>query len=139
MKDFEKEIVDDKLTQADLIKLMLHNAQHMATREEVKEDISRVETTLKQDISRVETTLKEEISRVETTLKEEISRVETTLKEDISRVETTLKKDISRVETTLKQDNKELSKRMDRFMFWSLGLTITSTFLILGLIYKTIP
>ena len=38
MQDCDKEIVDDKLTQADLIKLMLHNAQHMATREEVKSD-----------------------------------------------------------------------------------------------------
>ena len=177
MTEVEKNIADGNLTQKEIIQLLLHNAQHMATREEVKsdivrledkasnlatrdalskveialkedisrvettlkEDISRVEITLKEDISRVEITLKEDISRVETTLKEDISRVETTLKEDISRVETTLKEDISRVETALKTDNKELSKRVDRFMFWSLGLTLTSTFLILGLIYKTMP
>jgi hypothetical protein len=54
VKDYDKEIVDDKLTQADLIKLMLHNAQHMATREEVKEDITKVETSLKEDIAKVE-------------------------------------------------------------------------------------
>jgi len=127
MTDTEKKLADGNLTQKEIIQLLLHNAQHMATREEVKADIKELKAELKEDISRVETTLKEDISRVETTLKEDISRVETTLKEDISRVE-----------TTLKEDNKNLTNRMDRFMFWSLGLTITSTFLILGSIYKTI-
>jgi len=117
MTEAQKNLADGNLTQKEIIQLLLHNAQHMATREEVKADIKDLKAELKEDIS----------------------RVETTLKEDISRVETTLKEDISRVETTLKEDNKELSKRIDRFMFWSLGLTVTSTFLILGLIYKTIP
>ena len=116
MTDTEKKLADGNLTQKEIIQLLLHNAQHMATREEVKADIKELKAELKEDIS----------------------RVETTLKEDISRVETTLKEDISRVETTLKEDNKNLTNRMDRFMFWSLGLTITSTFLILGSIYKTI-
>ena len=49
MLDSEKEIVDDKLTQSDLIKLMLHNAQHMATREEVKADIKELREELKLD------------------------------------------------------------------------------------------
>ncbi|MDQ7066954.1 MAG: hypothetical protein Q9M40_02520 [Sulfurimonas sp.] len=53
MVDLKTELLDDKLTQADLIKLMLHNAQHMATREEVKADITKVETSLKQDIAKV--------------------------------------------------------------------------------------
>jgi len=117
MTDVEKNIADGNLTQKEIIQLLLHNAQHMATREEVKSDIKDLKLELKQDIL----------------------KVETTLKQDILKVETTLKQDILKVETTLKQDNKELSKRIDRFMFWSLGLTITSTFLILGLIYKTIP
>ena len=137
MTEAEKNLTDGNLTQKEIIQLLLHNAQHMATREEVKADIKELKAELKEDISKIETTLKEDILRVETTLKEDISRLETTLKEDISRVETTLKEDISRVEITLKEDNKNLSKRMDRFMFWSLGLTITSTFLILGFIYKT--
>ena len=106
MTEAQKNLADGNLTQKEIIQLLLHNAQHMATREEVKADIKDLKAELKEDISRVETTLKE---------------------------------DISRVETTLKEDNKELSKRIDRFMFWSLGLTVTSTFLILGLIYKTIP
>ena len=119
MTEAEKNWADGNLTQKEIIQLLLHNAQHMATREEVKADI------------------KDDISRVEIILKKDILRVEITLKEDISKIETTLKEDISRVEITLKEDNKNLSKRMDRFMFWSLGLTITSTFLILGFIYKT--
>ncbi len=66
------------------------------------------------------------------------------VKSDILRLEDKVinlatREELSKVEATLKEANKELSKRMDRFMFWSLGLTITSTFLILGLIYKTIP
>ena len=95
MTEPEKNIAEGNLTQKEIIQLLLHNAQHMATREEVKADIKELKAELKEDISRVEITLKE--------------------------------------------DNKNLTNRMDRFMFWSLGLTITSTFLILGLIYKTIP
>ena len=106
MTEAQKNLADGNLTQKEIIQLLLHNAQHMATREEVKADIKDLKAELK---------------------------------EDISRVETTLKADISRVEITLKADNKSLTNRIDRFMFWSLGLTITSTFLILGLIYKTIP
>jgi len=54
MNDYDKEILDDKLTQADLIKLMLHNAQHMATREEVKADIDRVEVSLSKRIDNLD-------------------------------------------------------------------------------------
>ena len=79
MDPLDKEIVDDKLTQADLIKLMLHNAQHMATREEVKSDIAKVETNL----TKVERSLKEDISKVERSLKEDIAKVEI----NISRIE----------------------------------------------------
>ena len=95
MTEAQKNLIDGNLTQKEIIQLLLHNAQHMATREEVKADIKDLKAELKEDISKVETTLKE--------------------------------------------DNKNLTNRIDRFMFWSLGLTITSTFLILGLIYKTIP
>ena len=75
MDTFDKEIVDDKLTQADLIKLMLHNAQHMATREEVKSDILELKTEFKQDISEV----KQTVSKVETSLKAEISELRQTI------------------------------------------------------------
>ncbi|MDF1874789.1 hypothetical protein JHD48_03445 [Sulfurimonas sp. SAG-AH-194-I05] len=91
MKELEKDMIDGNLTQKEIIQLLLHNAQHMATREEVKADIKELREDIKEDYKE------------------------------------------------LKQDNKDLAKRMDRFMFWSLGLTVTSTFLILGLIYKIIP
>ncbi len=67
MNDCDKEIVDDKLTQADLIKLMLHNAQHMATREEVKSDILKLET----NIQGVRTELKSDIQE----LKADINKI----------------------------------------------------------------
>ena len=35
----EENITDGNLTQKEIIQLLLHNAQHMATREEVKSDI----------------------------------------------------------------------------------------------------
>ena len=132
MAETENNIADGNLTQKEIIQLLLHNAQHMATREEVKSDIKDLKAEIKEDMSKVEISLKEDISRVETSLKEDMSKLEV----NISRVETSLKEDISKVETSLKDDNKNLSKRMDRFMFWSLGLTITSTFLILGFMYK---
>ena len=146
MTEVEKNITDGNLTQKEIIQLLLHNAQHMATREEVKADIKDLKIELKEDMSKLESSLKQDMSKLESSLKEDMSKLESSLKEDISKLESSLKEDISKVESslkqdmsTLKQDNKELSKRMDRFMFWSLGLTITSTFLILGLIYKTIP
>jgi hypothetical protein len=54
MDTIDKEIVDDKLTQADLIKLMLHNAQHMATREEVKADITDLGSSIDAKIDKLE-------------------------------------------------------------------------------------
>jgi len=144
----EENPTDGNLTQKEIIQLLLHNAQHMATREEVKSDIKDLKVELKEDISKVKTELKEDMSKLElsivkvkTELKEDMSELESSLKEDMSKLEigilkvrTELKEDIS----DLRKDNKDLGKRMDRFMFWSLGLTITSTFLILGLIYKSI-
>ena len=85
---------------------------------------------MKEDISKLELC----ITQVKSELKEDMSNLKSELKEDMSKSETSLKVDIS----SLKVDNKDLGKRMDRFMFWSLGLTITSTFLILGLIYRSI-
>jgi len=83
LEDYDKEIVDDKLTQADLIKLMLHNAQHMATREEVKADINKLEDK----ISKVEASLKVDINKVEISLKTDINKVETSLKVDMRKLE----------------------------------------------------
>ncbi|MDQ7061411.1 MAG: hypothetical protein Q9M43_09870 [Sulfurimonas sp.] len=61
MVDLKTELLDDKLTQADLIKLMLHNAQHMATREEVKADIDKLD----KKIDKVEISLKADIEKLD--------------------------------------------------------------------------
>jgi len=43
MTDTEKSLADGNLTQKEIIQLLLHNARHMATREEVKADIKELE------------------------------------------------------------------------------------------------
>jgi len=113
MKDFEKEISDEKLTQADLIKLMLHNAQHMATREEVKSDINELKNSSREDmgkldqkIERVEASLKEDISKLD----QKIDRVEASLKEDISKLD----QKINNVEASLKEDISKLDQKIDK-------------------------
>ena len=79
MLDSEKEIVDDKLTQSDLIKLMLHNAQHMATREEVKSDIKELREELKLDINKLD----QKIDKVELSLKADNKLLREEVKTDI--------------------------------------------------------
>jgi hypothetical protein len=88
LEDYDKVIVDDKLTQADLIKLLLHNAQHMATRDEVKADINKLEDK----ISKVEIALKVDINKVETALKVDINKVEISLKSEIGKLEDKISK-----------------------------------------------
>ncbi len=39
MTEAQKNLADGNLTQKEIIQLLLHNAQHMAIREEVKADI----------------------------------------------------------------------------------------------------
>jgi len=124
MKELEQKISDGNLTQKDIVHLLLHNAQHMVTREEVKSDIESVEKTLKEDISKVETTLKADISKLD----EKITKVETTLKADISKVETTLKADISRVETTLKADITTISAKFDKMQWLIIATMLTVLF-----------
>ena len=83
MEDFDKEISDEKLTQADLIKLMLHNAQHMATREEVKSDIQEVKT----QIQEVRIELKAESKANKLELKAEAKANKLELKAEISKID----------------------------------------------------
>ena len=135
--EIEKNIANGNLTQIEIIQLMLHNAQHMATREEVKQDISKVETTLKQEISKlddkiskVETTLRQEISKlddkiskVETTLRQEISKLD----DKISKVETNLKQDMKELRTELKQDISNVGAKFDKIQ-WLIVVTIVAIF-----------
>ena len=128
MTEAQKHIADGNLTQKEIIQLLLHNAQHMATRDEVKSDIKELRDEVKSDIKELRDEVKSDIKE----LRDEV-------KADITELRDEVKSDIKELRDELKADNKNLNSRIDRFMFWSLGLTVTSTFLILGLIYKTIP
>ena len=83
MTESDNNVADGNLTQKEIIQLLLHNAQHMATREEVKLDIKELKAELKEDNKE----LKKDIRRVEASLKEDILKVESSLKEDISKVD----------------------------------------------------
>jgi len=72
MIEVEKNLADGNLTQKEIIQLLLHNAQHMATREEVKADIKELKAELKEDNKE----LKKDILRIETSLKQDISKVD---------------------------------------------------------------
>jgi len=144
MKDYDKEIIDDKLTQADLIKLMLHNAQHMATREElkasnlvletgltsVKEDINKldnkidkVEISLKADNQTLRTELKEDNKSLRTELKEDIKSLRIELKADNQTLRTELKTDNKSLRTELKEEIQKIDTKFDR-MQWLIISTI---------------
>jgi hypothetical protein len=88
MEDSNKETPLENLTQKDIIQLLLHNAQHMVTREEVKSDIKEV----KDELKAVKDELKADISRVEDELKLEIKEVKDELKADILKVEDRISK-----------------------------------------------
>jgi len=65
MEDENQKNSSEHLTQKDIVQLLLHNAQHMVTREELKSDINEV----KDEIVKVETGLKQNIAKVESSLK----------------------------------------------------------------------
>ena len=79
MTEAEKSLADGNLTQKEL----LHNAQHMATREEVKADIKELREEVKSDIKELREEVKSDIKE----LKEDVLRIETSLKQDISKVD----------------------------------------------------
>jgi hypothetical protein len=61
-KDIYRNFENGSFTQVDLIKLILHNAQHMATREDVKNDILKSDNKL----DKVEVSLTYKIDKLET-------------------------------------------------------------------------
>ena len=66
MIDLNKEIPSENLTQKDIVQLLLHNAQHMVTREELKTDVTKVETKIdKLEDKIIALATKEDISKVE--------------------------------------------------------------------------
>jgi len=75
MVDLNKDIPSENLTQKDIVQLLLHNAQHMVTREELKSDIKELKDELKSDIKELRNELKQDISKVEASLKQDIAKV----------------------------------------------------------------
>ena len=125
----------DYLTQKDIIQLLLHNAQHMVTRDELKEDNRELKNELKEDIYKldlkiesVKKELKEDISNLRSELKGDIQKldskinaVRSELKEDISNLRSELKGDIQKldskinaVRSELKEDIKNLDNKIDK-------------------------
>ena len=155
IKDFSNVNPND-FTQKDLMLHLLQVSQHTVTREEVKDDISQVDKKLDKvesniierfdvkidkvdaKIDKVEASLREDMHKLDVKIDKvdaKIDKVEASLREDMHKLDVK----IDKVETSLKEDNKDLAKRIDRFMFWSLGLSVSSTFLILTLMYKMMP
>jgi len=127
MENNNQKSSSDHLTQKDIVQLLLHNAQHMVTREELKSDINEV----KEDIAKVETSLKQSISKLD----DKISKVESSLKQDISKLDDKISKvddRISKVETSLKQDISKLDDKIvkvgakfDKIQWLIIGTTLT--------------
>jgi DNA-binding winged helix-turn-helix (wHTH) protein len=65
----------EHMTQKDIVQLLLHNAQHMVTREELKSDINEV----KDEIVKVETSLKQDMVKLESSLKQDMVKLEASL------------------------------------------------------------
>jgi DNA-binding winged helix-turn-helix (wHTH) protein len=61
MEDKGQNSSSEHLTQKDIVQLLLHNAQHMVAREELKSDINEV----KDEIVKVETSLRQDISKID--------------------------------------------------------------------------
>ena len=102
MENLDKKLEEGNLTQIDLVKLMIHNAQHMVTREEVKSDIQALEVSLNTKIDKVEVSLNTRIDKLDTK--------------------------IDKVEVSLKQEIDKLDSKFDR-MYWLIVATMLSVFL----------
>ena len=120
----------DNLTQADIIKLMLQNAQHMVTREELKTEIKDSENRLNEKIYIVEKRLNEKIDA----LNKKIDDVEKKLNEKIDIVEKRLNEKIDNVEKRLNEKIDNLSKKVEKIeakfdrLTWLIIATIISIF-----------
>ena len=84
MQENIKELYNkENLTQKDIIQLLLHNAQHMVTRDELKEDNRELKRDLKEDISNLD----KKIDSVTNRLDKKIDSVRSELKGDISNLD----------------------------------------------------
>ena len=110
MQDEIKELYNkDNLTQKDIIQLLLHNAQHMVTRDELKEDNRDLKTDLKEDIDHID---------------KKIDNVKDELKADINRLD----KKIDNVADKLDKKIDKVSGKFDRLQWLIVGTILTVLF-----------
>ena len=135
MQEDIKELYNkDNLTQKDIIQLLLHNAQHMVTRDELKEDNRELKQDLKEDIANLD----RKIDSVEEKLNNKIDSVEEKLNNKIDSVEKKLNNKIDSLEKKLESKIDKINSKFDRLQ-WLIIATIVSVFLkdyILELIHK---
>ena len=86
MNMIDKNIDPNNFTQKDLMIHLLDASLHTVTREELKENNQKLETSLKDDIANLDT----KIDKVETNLNAKIDKVEVSLKADMSKLETSI-------------------------------------------------
>ena len=87
MNENKKIIIDDNLTQKDIVQLLLQNAQHMVTREELKADIKELKDDIKQEFKVLKSDLKQDAKELKSDLKQDAKELKTNLKQDISKLE----------------------------------------------------
>ena len=117
----------DNLTQKDIIQLLLHNAQHMVTRDELKEDNRDLKADLKDDINELD----KKIDSVKSELKDDINKLD----KKIDSVKSELKNDINELDKKIdsvadKLDKKidKVSSKFDRLQWFMVGTILTVLF-----------
>jgi chromosome segregation ATPase len=142
-KNFDNVDVNN-FTQKDLMLHLLQVSQHTVTREELKEDISKLEGKIEKldgkierlddKIGRVEAGLKEELSKLKTGLQQEILAQKLSVTQDMTKLESNLKEGMSRQDTRLLR----LENKFDRLQWFLLAgvLGILLKDYIIGLLAK---
>jgi hypothetical protein len=85
--------------------------------------------------------LKEDMKNLREDLTNDMKNLRTDLTNDMKNLREDMDKRFEQVDKRFEQVDKRfdmLIGRMDRFMIWSLGLTLTSTIFILGFMYKIV-
>ena len=96
---------------------------------------------LREDTARQIMELREDTARQIMELREDTARQIIELREDMDKRFEQVDKRFEQIDKRFEQVDKRFDAviaRMDRFMIWSLGLTISSTVFILGMMYKLV-
>ena len=121
MQDKIKELYNkDHLTQRDIIQLLLHNAQHMVTRDELKDDNRELKADLKNDTDRLD----KKIDSVADKLDKKIDNTKEELKTDIDKLD----KKIDSVADKLDKKIDKVNNKFDRLQWLIVGTILTVLF-----------